>query len=362
MPVKLNNYGSEIWCDVTSNGANDFSIKCESGRVVKVVTPLHLDDSHKDMEFEIHFFAKKNLKENDVFHVYISKHDIRVGWIIPTISLVSDLHDFSDDEFFLKYAYIAIRESLISLNESLYTYSVPDDVDEVFYSKLFHEETAILVLSKTNLNNIDGFSIDRVFPSMLKHGYVSLSSRNPSDIHHESDAEISRRLNLDLVSTDIKSSSLIGELLNVSFSYEEKPVFKFFFIYQVLELLIDRVYQKEQESIVDELIAAKGDTGKTKEVLDKIQNLTSEKKRISLLINEYSKTSGDLVFLKTLCNELLVDLNRSQESSFEGYFYKIRNFIFHQYRDFPKQSEDKLNRIISEFVKFLPKLLSSFKL
>lgn len=195
---------------------------------------------------------------------------------------------------------------------------------------------------------------------MMKNGYVRLGTRNPNEIKHEAASDIVGKLYIEPVSSDIDSHKLIGELLNSSFSYEEKPVFKFFFLYQIIELLMDCIYQNEQELLIGKLIDVKGDLGKTKDALDKIQKFMSEKNRIKLLASNYTKIQSDLDDLKLSCNSLLAYLGREESNNFEGYFYRIRNFIFHQYRDFPTEGEEKLNEVIQDIINLMPSILYQF--
>ncbi|WP_040614490.1 hypothetical protein [Oceanimonas smirnovii] len=362
MPVKVNHLGSETWFKMVEGENSEFILKHNSGRSITIETPINLDKSFEKGDFEVHFLAKKNIKENDIFQVYCREKDFRIGWIIPTISLSSSLHDYADNEHFLKYAYIGIRESLKKIDSKIFTNCLPEDVNEVLYSDIFHEETVLLIVSRATYKDGYDFNIDRAIPSLIRNGYVSLSVRSPDEIQHEVNSSMNSRLYLEQVSKDIDSFSLIGGLLNHSFSYEVKSVFKFFFLYQIIELLIDSVYQNEQDKLIDELVGTKGDTGKTKEVLEKMQKFMSEKNRISLLVNQYAGIQGELNDLKYSCNILLQELGRDTSENFEGYFYKIRNFIFHQYRDFPNEGEVKLNDVINDFVNLMPSILCKFKL
>ncbi len=360
MSVKVNDQGKEVFFDVFEDENLDFSLTNKSENVISIEIPISIDSSFKDKEFEVYFLARKNLKESDIFQVFSKASGDRIGWVIPTISLGSDLHDFSENIHFLKYAYIGIRESLRKSKSELFTNCISGELDTVLYSDIFHQETAVLIISK-EVSGPD-FDIDRATPSLIKNGYLRLGLRNPDEIKYETRLEIDKKIYIEMISDDIKSQSLIAELLNSSFSYEEKSVFKFFYIYQIFELLIDLVYSFEQESIISDLINAKGDSGMTKDALDKMQSFMSEKKRIHLLVNKYSNVQAELFELKRLCNLLLVDLSREKQETFEGYFYKIRNFIFHQYRDFPSQGEEKLDDVIQEVISLMPIILSKFKI
>jgi hypothetical protein len=71
--------------------------------------------------------------------------------------------------------------------------------------------------------------------------------------------------------------------------------------------------------------------------------------------------TGNLSQLKSMCNSLLTTLGIEEGLEFQHYFYKIRNFIFHQYRDFPTDGVNILEEIIKEFLDLMPQILSKYK-
>jgi hypothetical protein len=363
MPVKVNFDGNEVWLNIIEKADSSFVLTTASGREIAFDTPLKLDSAFKDKDFEIFFLSKKNVKESDICQIYHRKTDCRIGWVIPAISLASDLHDFATNEHFLRYSYIAIREALDRLDEKVYSKCLSGDSETVLFTDLFHEETVFLVLSKETYGDDFVFDFHRASPSLIKNGYVKLTNRNPDEIRHEVlQLKREKKVYLEEVSVDLKTSILISDLFNFSFSYESKAVFKFFYLYQIFELLIDEVYQNEQDSLVKDLIDARGDSGKTKDTLDKMRDFIPEKNRIRLLVNNYIDSGCDFSGLKIACNKLLTSLGRDESNDFEGYFYRIRNFIFHQYRDFPDSCVELLDDVVEELVLLIPCILSKYQL
>ena len=362
MPVKTILDGEEVWFDVSERADCEFVLVGNDGSEIKVETPLNLDSEFKDKDFEVHFLTKRNVRESDIYMVHSKENGGRVGWLIPAISLSSDFHDFAENEHFLKYAYIAIRDSLSTLGNDLFSNCLDPDRGETSFSEIYHEETVFLIISKSTFKPGYVFELDRASPSLIKHGYVALSRRNPAQVRHEvSEAQNVDKIYIDEVSRDLPSNSLISTILNSLFSYEESPAFKFFYLYQIFELLIDSVYLNEQDILIESLVRAKGDSAKTKDALDDMREFMSEKNRIKLLVNRYSSVGGRLDELSKACNSLLVELGKGESPKFEVYFYKLRNFIFHQYRDFPADCHHMLNDVLVEAISVLPCMLSSFK-
>ena len=113
--------------------------------------------------------------------------------------------------------------------------------------------------------------------------------------------------------------------------------------------------------MIDKLVEAKGDAGTTKDLLENLRHFMSERQRLKMLVHRYSKVQGDLTSLKAECNNLLKDLGREEANNFDGYFYAIRNYIFHQYWSFPDKSIPLLDNVLEEVVSLLPDLLNTYK-
>ncbi|MEX1214651.1 hypothetical protein [Saccharospirillum sp.] len=341
---------------------NEFILE-NNGSRINFKSPLELDPSFDNKEFDIHFLAKKNIIENEIFQVFLNTPSKkRVGWLIPAISLNSTDHDYSTNQHFLKYAFAAIKEILQSTDEQIFRNHLDSDQDDFTITDLLHESTAILIISNETLDDTHVFDIDRASPSLVKRGYIKLGQFNPDDIKLEIKSKDNNgKFYVDLLSKEINGYELISELLNSSVAFEKKPVFQFFLIYQVFELLIDDIFKNEQDKLIAELNNCRYDTGKSKEVLGKIQNYSSEKKRMELLVYKYSMRSDRMDDLKLQCNQLLGLINRDTEHNFQGYFYNLRNFIFHQYRDFPESGNSTLEELISTLLEVLSDILATYK-
>lgn len=365
MPVRVNRDSKqEVWFDFLEEDGKFFLHNETSATKILVETPLKLDSSFENKSFDVFFLVKKNLKESDIFQVYSREDDCRIGWLIPTISLSSNDHDFSENIHFLRYAYIGIKESLKKLNDNYFSNCLFGELDTIQFSKIFHEEIAVLIISKETLKTESAFHIDRAMPSFIKKGYVRLGRRNPSEIKHSVELGTLQKIEINYISKAITTTdySWITELLNNSYAYEENVILRFFFIYQIIELLIDIVYRNESLLTVNELISSKGDIGKTKIAIENNLSTASEKTRIKLLVDKYTKKTCDFNQLNILCNQLLVLIGRKEATEFEVYFYTIRNFIFHQYRSFPENAYDALDDVIQEIISLLPDMLCNFQI
>lgn len=353
LDLRFSNYSDEGFKLIDSKGLYDD---------ILLKSPLLLDNAFDEKTFDVFFLAQKDILENDIYQVYDETRKTRIGWCIPVNALDSTDHDYSSNIHFQKYAFAAIKYALLNIDDSIFTKQVDIGSNlQICLSDIFHSNTAILIISRETLVAEQAFEIETAMPSLIRHGYVRLSTISPDEITLRGIKPENGKIHLKLISSDLNNHQVIDSLLHSAFAYETKSILCFFYLYQIFELLLEEIYQNEQSKIVNELIIAAGDPSKAKDALEKAQRISSEKKRIGLLAKEYSKSQEKLSNLKNSCNTLLKTIGRNEGKNFEEYFYSIRNFIFHQYRDFPLDKEQLLQEVVYDVRDWLPDMLCSFK-
>ena len=126
-----------------------------------IVPAPYLVDSmpHIQVDYGIKLYTKSSPDEKEIAEVFVKSVDSekRVGWLIPVLSMISLEHDYSENQYFIKHVYEAMKS--LSGNE-------------------FHENTYVLVYSKRLLEEIgvgsDGeltgaFVIYGVYPYYKSH-------------------------------------------------------------------------------------------------------------------------------------------------------------------------------------------------
>lgn len=326
---------------------------------ILVGAPFELDDCFDNKDFLVFFFSKAGLTESEIFQVYDKPQGNRMGWLIPVNALSSNDHDKASDIHFQKYAYAAIKFSLKGMSPDIFTKTPQDVYDRSFFmSDFLPESTAILVVSKEKVG--DKFEISRWTPSFAACGYFPLTPIDPKNIKAQSPRNHAEKFYVYPVSESIDNIVQISAIISYTFPYEGNPLFQFFYLYQIIEFLLDLVFRNEQSRVVQDLINSQNDLNATKEILERTNQNTSERKRLNLLISNYCRCETETTELVRLCNFLLPLLKQKQAENFTDAVYPIRNFLFHQYRNFPRDGEEILSSINSELVALLPKLLSKF--
>ena len=88
------------------------------------VPSVYLEDSLPSVQtnYGVKLYTKSVPDEKDIAQVYIkNQNEKRVGWIIPIISMISLEHEYSEDIYFRKHVYEAMK--LLhgkELHESIY--------------------------------------------------------------------------------------------------------------------------------------------------------------------------------------------------------------------------------------------------
>jgi hypothetical protein len=345
--------------------SDDEVIRCKFSEdhslVIDLNCPLKLDSRFNPNRFETVLLRKKNLVENDIFQVIKKPNDDRLGWCFPIQALCSIEHSFSDDENFLRFAYIAVRHILENLEQD---YSETPDIsgsENLYFSDFFPDDTAIWVTSLGADHEPKNFELVDWIPSLFGYGYAHVIGSERQAIVHEGINPEGGNLNLFSVSSDVQNLNFINNVFSNLLPYEKNPLLIFFYQYQIIELFIGQVFEDEQTFLIQKLIAAAQDSIETKKVLKKISDLTSEAKRIKLLFNDYVDYGLDRNPLLVACNNYLVSMGHDAETLMQESLYLVRNRIFHRYLDIPSGNDQLLEDICISFNHLLVQLATKYK-
>jgi hypothetical protein len=331
-----------------------------TGMSLPVKTALSLDTSFEGKEFHVYFLSKKGLRENDVFQLFDQSQARRIGWCIPVNALDSVDHDYASNAHLQKYAYVGIRNALNKIDRGIFTRPLRIDGDSpIGISDILPESTALLVISQETLDV--EFDIARWLPGLASLGYFQLTAIDPENISIDRPRVGSKEVKISPVAKAINNLDYLTSIYSHTLPFEKKLVFQFFHLYQVIELLMELVFKHEHASLVEGLISAKEDLSATKEILDKASENTSEKRRMGLLVQKYCCCQDASTDLVAACNMLLRQLGKPEGENLQTTLYTIRNFLFHQYRNFPATAEQTLEDVMPSLGLFLAMLLANFK-
>ncbi|MEW4024714.1 hypothetical protein AB4Y69_03620 [Bacillus sp. YAF8] len=316
--------------------------------------PLEPKTQYKKDEYEIYLFFNDNFAENDIYQVYEHQHGVRVGWVFPMQSLLSNKHNYAENEHFLPYAYVAF-EKLLNIHQPQFI-NIPlfNDQDKYSLDDFYNtDESIVMILSKKNLEGIEGFDICNYLPYLYSKGfyYTTGNYRNPISIND-------KRLNLKSVSDSVKNDGFIIQLFKELLLYEKHHLVKFYLLYQVIELLIEKVFNKELTNMLNDLSTQKKSLFQVKEDLS---NIAREKERIIKLFSKYTNTMNSKTMLMNFCNSLLEIVNRGIKNNVAEALYSVRNLFVHEYRSIPEAQHTLIDKINETFEELIIEMLCEVK-
>ncbi|QQK72778.1 hypothetical protein HG702_15935 [Pectobacterium versatile] len=373
-------YGNVEFIFNLEEEGDGFYLKNKEDGIAQLNNPLNYKDTRIQLakrnyipeEYEIVFLLKKDIKESDITPVrYRFTDDYKtIGFLIPALALESTEHEYAQDSHFLLYSYIATIELIKKFPQHSYIKNIAFDGNKFTISDLISQDLVIGIFWK---KNIESFTVPSLSVCLFEEGYIGLSSRLPSELvfskkNVEPDSEEENikvnKFSLKLLNSDIADHALIEKILFIYFPYEKNPPFKFFLLYQIVELLMNYILQNEYDLILSQLKNIQQNNIKSRDILEKIKEFTAEKKRITLLFNNYSSIQPQLADLKLTSLAYVVkmiDVKISSEKKCEEYFYLIRNFIVHNMISLNEANNDELEEVNESLIKIIPTLLNTFK-
>lgn len=323
---------------------------------------LPIEDGYNLTNYELYTYFSQDVSENDIFQVYEKHIDKRIGWIFPITSLVSREHSKSSDIHFLKYAFIAFQLLLLDSNnrkilEIGKQYYLTSHYEE---RSIYPENTIVLVLCKDCLKEINNFEINHYLPSLFFNGYYYKNAINVKKVVDDK-KNTRERVNITKISEELNDEQYIYDLFQ-ELIFETHPFVKFHLLYQIVEMLIEKILHNEIK-----IISAKLKERKiyARDFKDKIAKFEPENKRINKLFVEYSRNIDKEIInnLKGRCNDFLKSVNRNDEicDNIDKIIYSVRNFLVHDYRNIPKESVKLLIELNYSFEKLCVYMLMNFK-
>lgn len=302
--------GSELEYQGYQMESNSFLL--HRGENEEVLFPYSLEymNDYSDSDYIVYLLAKDNVAENDIYQLYDKKEredDLRVGWIFPIQALLSLSHKYATNEHFLKYASVAFS-LLCGGIKDVFTKAPPYITNRTYsLTDFYSEESIICIVSKERMKQRE-IEFSQYLPGLFEYGYFFQTTRDPGDIspltipdkkHNQ------ERLSLKRVSSHLLDESFINSLLTELIPYEKSPVASFFFQYQLVELLMEKIWLSKLQTLAGELGHHSDDLFFVKNLFERVNEITSEKNRIGLLFSDSLSTSIDTAELFKNCNSFL---------------------------------------------------------
>lgn len=323
-------------------------IQNDAGEVLtEIDTQIEIVDDYviTDYNVKLLFNNRNDCTEESIYQV--KTNGCRIGWIFPIQAIHSIEHKEAENVHFLKYAYVAWQYLLDNCETTV------DNYFNLF--SCYDETTNILVLDKENCDKV-GFEYDKYVISLFDFGYSEVGEGNLFTPPKSLDVAI----NLKPISADIGCPDYINSLFKNRISMEKNPVSRFYVYYQIIEILITKVFDDLFIDLMKNLENYSGDLFDKRDLLNDYAN---EKNRLVKLCNEYSNIN-DIALqneLKDKCIELLEHTKSKTGDQMPNCLYNVRCLLVHRMYVLDKESENILEIIDNLFLELCIILLLSFK-
>jgi hypothetical protein len=354
--------GREWSLDKISFNKNDvdsyFLLESSEDNSIKFTVdfPLPVHEGYLPQDFTcIGFSSSIFNKENNVFQVNLKQpkvNVIRIGWIFTVQALLSKEHNEADNQHFLRYAYITFEkllrgelfpETLISMDEIGLTGSIA-------LESIYPADLIILSVSNNQIRNIRKFNIDNYLQSFYSYGYYFCPTLDEFDSSVENHVKIPIITNIviEKISDCLEDSDFAKSLFKTYLKKQNHPLVQFYLLFQVIELLIEKVYDFEIEKIFNE---AKNRVLPPHDIKKKIEITANMDNRIIRLFDDYLRkglrsTTDLLMAIKPFMNHFSREISDGMHIGTA--IYACRNKIVHEFRVVADQDVDfNLLRIIN---------------
>lgn len=258
-----------------------------------------------ETQYQIELFSKHDADEKDIAQIFIKDNNhnpVRIGWIIPVLSIVSKEHQSYDCKYFKKHAFEIFRQ---------------------LKDNSFDERTYFIIYSKRLVQDFS-FDTGSIIVDACRYGLYPFNGKHSSysnTISEKIRAEITLSECFDIKKTDGFIKTLFFEKLQT----EVNMYARFMYIYQIIELLMEVTFHSKIKSYRSK----KNHLGLIRK---KITDYSSEDKLINILYGS-TKKNKIIASLSQAATDLFSDSSNKNyhDTNNAEIIYEFRNSLVHNY-------------------------------
>lgn len=333
---------------------------------IRFICPLNLPTDVQVADYEIVVLKNQFLVENSIFQVYEASANMRIGWLFPIQALASADHSEAGNEHFLRYATGALLSLLAPSEDVLSPNGELVQIGAMKLSDFYGEDFAVLVLSRAATAGLAGFNMSHYRHWLFRYGYVAHNSSGHAAASASKTESAFRsltvRINLKSISLNLHNDPFLSPLFDGHIDLKGHPLATFLILYQVFELLIERVFQVERSDLLAKISAIGKTVSDAKETVKCFREAISEENRLGMLAStQHLAFQPDWTGLQDSCNRFLQEFGGQAVNHLQGYLYPVRNRVVHEFRSVTPNALKTLSEINSELLVLLPELVTSYK-
>ncbi|MGE6651270.1 hypothetical protein ACQKE0_18540 [Shewanella colwelliana] len=323
-------------------------------------THIELSPCSNFKNFTIFKVYCKKFNEVDIKNIKIDGTDC--GFLIPSFSLLSVDHDYSSNKNFQLFSDAIIKWFLSSLQMETTKSEVP-------LENFFDENLGFIALSNNSYSNSKN-NERKIFFELMNSGiYVDTLQTEPSfypdnSLFPDKKLPNTKRITFNTTTNKAMLDEFVFEIFHSVVFKESDHFLQFFYLYQVIETLIEFVMSNEYSQVRTKIntLGGSATTQQLKKLVETLNESVQERKRINKLCNDYTGTyTDDFNIQQSLCDFIRGHLNSEFEtdSDIGTSIYEVRNKSFHEFRTLRNAS--KLSSITPHVFDYILHLISSYK-
>lgn len=299
----------------------------------------HIEKEFEEKEFKIFFFSNQYLNaENDVFEVHEKELEKRIGWIFPIQVLESNENDFSDNEFLNKYKYPVFNKLLKGSNTKTPSFSGGNNYR---LTDFYDDDIIVFVISTETIPEEYGIDVLNYLPCFANHGYYPWNKDHHQYFPQRRILALKNRglkkIKIQKSKFDISQNQFLEDLYRIHLKSINHFLLKFYFLYQVIEYLMEENFDTDFTSLVEEY---KNSRLSKNDLKEKINSITRERGSISSLFEKAKVPDAILIDFKRDAKALLENYYSKPPENLGDLIYDTRNLVVHRYREIMKKKEN----------------------
>ena len=316
-------------------------------------------------DVEVSLFSNALHAESQVFRTRLSDTS-DPGWLFAASAATSHDHEYCEDVHFRRAAFAStsyILKFLLSIK-----FIEKNDGKLLDLGEIAKENLSILVHTKLTIADAHLPTTDAIYPFMLSIGFVPVQLDSdlvwePSEFAEQRFRAINKNVSIKFRSNPLSHAVFVRELFGRRIQEAKDPILKFYFFYQLIELLSEEILQHNTNEIVEELYRSRTVLAKVHALMEKMREQRKGKTRLNKLMNDFTKGTGDaMTVLLRLCNEAILSSSLEAEKTVGHALYSVRNLVVHNLRGAPSSFTEQLKTINGYLEVGIPDLLNAFEI
>ena len=316
-------------------------------------------DIDKIIFLKNYFFAERNLIE---LKTNIEGENKSVGYIF-TLRTIFDVEGIHIENEKLKNYFVRTVVSLLAKKVD-FTVDIPKFTDAYDFNlnDFFAEDLVVCAISKHQFHNYDKNSEISLLYHLGLYGFIPIYNNReevniPSEVQRGAFNGIMNNgkgsISFKNINNNLLQEPFVEKFIKEYNGKESNEMAKFLLLYQIFEILIDKVLKSEIKNKLDGL----SDSISGHKMRAEIQEIGTESFRMTKLFKHYCNyghsSDYEICYLIESLFDEHFDNKNKKKTDYGAYFYEFRNQIVHNLRIFYKGQQSEVDEKLNQFAKIV---------